>query len=71
MQEDVYYPHTYIQDLLWDTLNYVTEPIMRRWPLNKIRQKALDKTIKYMRHGSEESRYITIGCVEKVIISIN
>lgn len=64
-KEDVYYPHTYIQDLLWDTLNYVTEPIIRRWPLNKIRQKALDKTIKYMRHGSEESRYITTGCVEK------
>ncbi|XP_073030877.1 dammarenediol II synthase-like [Primulina eburnea] len=64
-KEDVYYPHTFVQDLLWDTLNYFTEPVMRRWPLNKIRQKALDKTIKYMRYGSEESRYITIGCVEK------
>ncbi|KAG8385282.1 hypothetical protein BUALT_Bualt03G0025800 [Buddleja alternifolia] len=64
-KEDVYYPHTFVQDLLWDTLNYCTEPVMRRWPLNKIRQKALDKTIKYMRYGAEESRYITIGCVEK------
>ncbi|KAK6124101.1 hypothetical protein DH2020_042186 [Rehmannia glutinosa] len=64
-KEDVYYPHTFIQDLLWDTLNYCSEPLMRRWPLNKIRQKALDKTIKYMRYGAEESRYITIGCVEK------
>lgn len=66
MQEDLYYPHSSIQDLLWDTLNYYIEPVMRRWPLNKIRQRALDKIIKYMRYGAEESRYITIGCVEKV-----
>ncbi|KAL3834284.1 hypothetical protein ACJIZ3_009020 [Penstemon smallii] len=64
-KEDLYFPHTFIQDFLWDTLNYCTEPVMRRWPLNKIRQKALDKTIKYMRYGAEECRYITIGCVEK------
>ncbi|CAA3015858.1 dammarenediol II synthase-like [Olea europaea subsp. europaea] len=64
-KEDLYYPHSSIQDLLWDTLNYCAEPVMRRWPLNKIRQRALNKTIKYMRYGAEESRYITIGCVEK------
>lgn len=67
-KEDVYYPHTTVQDLLWDTLNYCTEPVMRRWPFNKIRGRALDKAIKYMRYGAEESRYITIGCVEKVSI---
>ncbi|CAA0823720.1 Amyrin synthase LUP2, partial [Striga hermonthica] len=64
-KDDLYYPHTFVQDLLWDSLNYFTEPVMRRWPLNKIRQKAMDKAIKYMRYGAEESRYITIGCVEK------
>ncbi|CAA3028533.1 dammarenediol II synthase-like [Olea europaea subsp. europaea] len=64
-KEDLYYPHSSIQDLLWDTLNYYIEPVMRRWPLNKIRQRALDKIIKYMGYGAEESRYITIGCVEK------
>ncbi|XP_051128402.1 dammarenediol II synthase-like isoform X5 [Andrographis paniculata] len=64
-KEDLYYPQTFVQDLLWDTLNYCSEPLMRRWPFNKIRQRALDKTIKYMRYGAEESRYITAGCVEK------
>ncbi|KAL8480058.1 hypothetical protein ACS0TY_026840 [Phlomoides rotata] len=38
---------------------------MRHWPLNKIREKALDKTIKHMRYQAEEARYITSGCVEK------
>lgn len=64
-KEDLYYPHSFIQDLLWDTLNYCTEPLMRVWPANKIRQRALDKTIKYMRYEAEETRYMTIGCVEK------
>nr|ARS25031.1 AS1 [Ilex pubescens] len=64
-KEDLYYHHTFIQDLLWDTLNYVTEPLMKFWPFRKLRERALRKAIKYMRYGSTESRYITIGCVEK------
>ena len=66
MQDDLYYPHTFVQDLLWDTLHYVTEPIMKHWPFNKLRERAVQKAIKYMRYGATESRYITIGCVEKV-----
>ncbi|KAI8001537.1 Beta-amyrin synthase [Camellia lanceoleosa] len=64
-QEDLYYHHTLIQDLLWDSLHYLSEPIMNTWPFKKIRERALRKTIKYLRHGAESSRYITIGCVEK------
>ncbi|XP_058203427.1 dammarenediol II synthase-like isoform X1 [Rhododendron vialii] len=64
-KEDVYYPHTFIQDLLWDGLHYVSEPIINQWPFSKIREKALQKVIKYMRYGAETTRYITIGCIEK------
>ncbi|XP_058208037.1 dammarenediol II synthase-like [Rhododendron vialii] len=64
-KEDLYYPHTYVQDLLWDGLHYLSEPIITRWPFNKIRERATQKAIKYMRYGAESSRYITIGCVEK------
>ncbi|KAI8563347.1 hypothetical protein RHMOL_Rhmol03G0104900 [Rhododendron molle] len=64
-KEDLYYPHTYVQDLLWDGLHYLSEPIITRWPFNKIRERAMQKAIKYMRYGAESSRYITIGCVEK------
>ncbi|XP_047307744.1 dammarenediol II synthase-like [Impatiens glandulifera] len=64
-KEDLYYPHTTVQDLLWDGLHYLSEPVMNRWPFNKIRERALKKTIKYMRYAAENSRYITIGCVEK------
>ncbi|KAA8519488.1 hypothetical protein F0562_013744 [Nyssa sinensis] len=64
-KEDLYYEHSFIQDLLWNTLHYVSEPVIKYWPFSKIRDRACDKAIKYMRYGAEESRYITIGCVEK------
>jgi len=66
-QEDLYYPHPLIQDLIWDSLYIFTEPLLTRWPFNKlIREKALQVTMKHIHYEDETSRYITIGCVEKV-----
>ncbi|KAK2965253.1 hypothetical protein RJ640_015751, partial [Escallonia rubra] len=64
-KDDLYYPHTKIQDLLWDAINYFGEPIVSRWPFNKLREKAIQKAVELMRYGAKESRYITMGCVEK------
>ncbi|XAR69571.1 hypothetical protein NMG60_11001215 [Bertholletia excelsa] len=64
-KEDLYYSHTFIQDLLWGSLHYITEPIMRCWPFSKIRERALHKIIKHMHYNAINTRYITIGCVEK------
>nr|GLL30205.1 dammarenediol II synthase-like [Ipomoea trifida] len=64
-KEDIFCHHTFIQDLLWNTLQYCTEPIIRRWPFNKIREMAVTKVISHMRYGAEVSRYITTGAVEK------
>jgi len=68
-QEDIYYPHPLIQDLLWDGLYIFTEPLLTRWPFNKlVREKALQVTMKHIHYEDENSRYITIGCVEKVML---
>nr|GMD04317.1 dammarenediol II synthase-like [Ipomoea batatas] len=64
-KEDMYYPHSFIQDLLWNTLHYCTEPFMSCWPFKKMREMAMRKAIKYMRYEAEESRYINIGCIIK------
>ncbi|KAL0552585.1 hypothetical protein IC582_011703 [Cucumis melo] len=65
--EDLYFPHPIVQDLLWDTLYLLSEPLMTRWPFNKlIRQRALNETMRHIHYEDENSRYITIGCVEKV-----
>jgi len=66
-QEDLYYPHSLIQDLVWDSLYMFTEPLLTCWPFNKlIREKALQVTMNHIHYEDENSRYITIGCVEKV-----
>ncbi|XP_021906242.1 beta-amyrin synthase-like [Carica papaya] len=67
-KEDVYYPHPLLQDLIWDTFYFFSEPFFTRWPLSKlIRKKALQVTMKHIHYEDENSRYITIGCVEKVL----
>ncbi|XP_030971196.1 beta-amyrin synthase-like isoform X3 [Quercus lobata] len=67
-KEDLYYPHPWIQDMLWDSLYILTEPLLTRWPFNKlVREKALQVTMKHIHYEDEISRYITIGVVEKVI----
>ena len=70
MQEDLYYPHPLIQDLMWDSLNICTEPLLTRWPFNKLRKKALEVTMKHIHYEDENSRYITIGYMEKVFFSV-
>jgi len=66
-QEDLYYPHPFVQDLMWDSLYIFIEPLLTHWPFNKlIREKALQVTMKHIHYEDENSRYITIGCVEKV-----
>ncbi|CAH9068568.1 unnamed protein product [Cuscuta europaea] len=66
-KEDLYYPHPLIQDFIWDSCYLLTEPFLTRWPLNKLRQKALEVTMKHIHYEDENSRYITIGCVEKIL----
>nr|AIU41743.1 beta-amyrin synthase [Chlorophytum borivilianum] len=66
--EDLYYPHPLIQDLMWDCIYICGEPFLTRWPLNKtLRKRALEVTMKHIHYEDENSRYITIGCVEKVL----
>lgn len=52
---------------MWDSCYILTEPLLTRWPLNKLREKALEVTMKHIHYEDEASRYITIGCVEKVL----
>ncbi|KAJ8760158.1 hypothetical protein K2173_011014 [Erythroxylum novogranatense] len=66
--EDSYYPHPWIQDLIWDSLYVFTKPLLTRWPFNKlVRKKALEVTMKHILYEDENSRYITMGCVPKVL----
>lgn len=69
-KEDLYYPHPMIQDMLWGFLYHVGEPFLNCWPFTKLRQKALDIAINHVRYEDENSRYLCIGSVEKVLCLI-
>ncbi|EFH64022.1 ATLUP2 [Arabidopsis lyrata subsp. lyrata] len=67
-KEDMIYPHPLVQDLLWDTLHNFVEPFLTSWPLKKlVREKALRVAMEHIHYEDENSHYITIGCVEKVL----
>ncbi|XP_010539598.1 PREDICTED: camelliol C synthase-like isoform X1 [Tarenaya hassleriana] len=67
-KEDLYYLHPLIQDLIWDCLYVIVEPFLTRWPFNKLlREKALKVAMKHIHYEDENSRYITIGSVEKAL----
>ncbi|KAK6284855.1 hypothetical protein POUND7_003807 [Theobroma cacao] len=64
-KEDLHYPHTMLQILLWDSLYIFTEPLLNCWPFNKLREKALKVTMNHIHYEDESSQYITVGCVKK------
>ncbi|KAI3739629.1 hypothetical protein L2E82_30039 [Cichorium intybus] len=66
-KEDLYYPHSFIQDLLWDGLHHFSEPLMKKWPFRKLREKGIKRVVDLMRYGAEESRYMCMGCVDKAL----
>ncbi|KAK9076020.1 hypothetical protein SSX86_004350 [Deinandra increscens subsp. villosa] len=68
-KEDIYYPPPLLQDIMWDSLYIFTEPFLTRWPFSKIREQALKTTMKHIHYEDENSRYITIGAVEKVLLA--
>ncbi|PON60962.1 Squalene cyclase [Parasponia andersonii] len=67
---DNYYPHGRVQRLLWDSVYYVAEPLINTWPFSKIREKAVEKAMEHIHYEDENSRYITIGCVEKPLMML-
>ncbi|PON40447.1 Squalene cyclase [Trema orientale] len=69
-KEDLYYPHPFVQDMLWGFLHHLVEPIVTRWPFSMLREKALKVAIEHVHYEDKNSRYLCIGCVEKVLCLI-
>ncbi|KAI3443472.1 hypothetical protein Pfo_000137 [Paulownia fortunei] len=66
-KEDLYYPHPFIQDMLWGFLHHFAEPVLKQWPFSKLREKALGIAMEHVHYEDKNSRYLCIGCVEKVL----
>ncbi|KAK7261217.1 hypothetical protein RIF29_27522 [Crotalaria pallida] len=70
VKEDLYSPHPLIQDVLWGFLHHVGERIIKWWPFSMVRERALETAMKHIRYEDENSRYLCIGSVEKVLCLI-
>ncbi|KAL0003842.1 hypothetical protein SO802_011403 [Lithocarpus litseifolius] len=66
-KEDLYYPRPFMQDMLWDFLHHVAEPILTCWPFSMLREKAIKAAIGHVRYEDENTRYLCIGSVEKLL----
>ncbi|CAN0864492.1 Beta-amyrin synthase [Linum grandiflorum] len=67
-QEDLYYPHPMIHDLIWDGVYMFIEPLLSCWPFKKlVRNKALEAVMKYIHYENECTRYIAGACPDKVL----
>ncbi|KAB1220448.1 Lupeol synthase [Morella rubra] len=69
-KEDLYYPHPLMQDMVWEFLHHVAEPILKRWPFSMLREKALKAAIDHIYYEDENTRYLSIGSVEKALCLI-
>ncbi|KAL8191563.1 hypothetical protein R6Q57_028294 [Mikania cordata] len=69
-KEDLYYPHPLVQDMVWGVLHNIAEPILTSWPFSKLRKRALKVAMDHVHYEDQSSRYLCIGCVEKVLCLI-
>ncbi|CAJ2665194.1 unnamed protein product [Trifolium pratense] len=65
--EDLYHPCPMIQNVLWGFLDYVGEPLLMHWPYSKLRNKALNHVMKHIHYEDQNTNYICIGPVNKVL----
>ncbi|KAL9442260.1 hypothetical protein AB3S75_020710 [Citrus x aurantiifolia] len=66
-KEDLYYPHPMIQDILWGCLHKIGEPLVLKWPFSKLRHNALKTVMQHIHFEDENTQYICIGPVNKVL----
>ncbi|KAF5804689.1 putative lupeol synthase [Helianthus annuus] len=62
--------NTCAKDMVWAILHNVAEPILACWPFSKLREKALKVAMEHVHYEDRSSRYLCIGCVEKVLCLI-
>ncbi|KAK4432731.1 Cycloartenol synthase [Sesamum alatum] len=66
-KEDLYFPHPLLQDILWKCLHKFAEPLLMKWPLSKLRQRALSTVMKHIEYEDVNTNYLCIGAVDKVL----
>ncbi|KAM3196998.1 hypothetical protein ACQJBY_072592 [Aegilops geniculata] len=66
-KEDLRYPRSLLQNVIWTCLTKFVEPVLNCWPVNKLRDKALKNLMKHIHYEDESTKYIGICPINKVI----
>uniref|UniRef100_A0ACD5V133 Uncharacterized protein n=1 Tax=Avena sativa TaxID=4498 RepID=A0ACD5V133_AVESA len=57
-KEDLHYPHSRVQNIVFGCLNKFVEPILNCWPVNKLRDKALRNLMDHIHYEDETTNYV-------------
>lgn len=66
-KEDLYYPHPWLQDLLWWGLTRVEPFLLKSWFGKKLRKWACGVAARHVEYEDENTRYVDIGPVNKAM----
>ncbi|TKW38063.1 hypothetical protein SEVIR_1G089650v4 [Setaria viridis] len=66
-KEDLLCPRTELQSAVWTSLYWCVEPVLSSWPVNKLREKALDNLMEHIHYEDENTQYVCICSVSKAL----
>ncbi|OQU77013.1 hypothetical protein SORBI_3010G253500 [Sorghum bicolor] len=66
-KEDLLYPRSQVQNIIFTCLNKFVEPMLNCWPINKLRERALHNLMEHIHYEDETTKYICLCPVNKVL----
>lgn len=66
-KEDLIYPRSKAQNLIFSCLNKVVEPLLNCWPANMLRERALSNITKHLHYDDEATNYVNICPINKAL----
>ncbi|CAL5040366.1 unnamed protein product [Urochloa decumbens] len=64
---DLRYPRSQVQDIIFSCLNRFVEPMLNCWPVNKLREQALNNLMEHVHYEEETTKYICICPINKAL----
>lgn len=66
-KEDLVCPRTMLQNVVWTSLYKCVEPVLSNWPINKVREKALNNLMEHIHYEDDNTQYLCICAVNKAL----
>ncbi|AQK58451.1 achilleol B synthase isoform X4 [Zea mays] len=66
-KEDLLYPRTFVQNVIWTCVNKIVEPLLNLWPAKMLRDTALKNIMNHIHYEDESTRYLCVCPVNKAL----